>query len=172
MAEDRPTDEQTADEQTTDDLAGDELPALEQWPEDEGSAPHARPDTPSVLRLLLRGAPRVTLAFLLAVAYAAAEGATRVAFLLSWIVVVGSMLLPGWRRYVETGSRKKPPKPQPVAANPGADRGAEPDPQVATGQASQAGGEPEAEIDPRDAWEVPEDLPADLTEKKPKPEST
>lgn len=91
--------------------ADDELPALEQWPEDEGSAPHARSDFPSIGRLLLRATPRVLGAMVLAFLYAGATGSTRVALLLCWLVVVGSMLMPRWRRYVETGERPSRRRP-------------------------------------------------------------
>jgi hypothetical protein len=119
---------------------------LEQWPEDEGGAPHARPEFPSILRLLMRAAPRVILAVVLAFLYTASEGPTAMALMLSWVLVVGSMLLPGWRRYVETGKRHKPGPAETLVE---ADRPA----------AVEHEDGDEDGIDPRDAWELPTELP-------------
>jgi hypothetical protein len=127
---------------------GDALPALEQWPEDEGRAPHVRPEGTSILRLLLRASPRVGLAILLAFLYTAAEGATSLAFLLSWLVVVTSMLMPRWRRYIETGDKHKPAPSEPLIVE-------------AEEPASTVEADDEDAIDPRDAWDLPDDLPGE-----------
>lgn len=178
MAEETPDGERPDGEQPRerDERGEPALPPLEQWPEDEGSAPHSRPEPVSIPRLLLRAAPRVSFAVLLAFLYSASEGATALAFLLSWLLVVGSMLLPRWRRYVETGQKDRPapaeplivpddPKPSTPYPLPETRSASGPAPGAtsapASGAASGAPAEDDEPLDPRDSWDLPDELPGE-----------
>ena len=70
---------------------------------------------------MLRAAPRVLLAMVVAILYSTASGVTQLALLVSWIVLIGSMVVSRsrWRYYVETGKRGGPPRKMLCAGPPG-----------------------------------------------------